>query len=457
MYRQLNLKGEPTFEAVAMNGTGVFDTLKAVAKLVLDGAEEEVKAVRMSAAVDRLFLSPMDPRFRALFNRQFTPELYESYKRELSRRLDCSFDFRLAETPLFLSDDFKRRAVESATAIVAQLSEASLIERMKAAIPDRWNAPGMDRLPSLAQVDFAVVRENGALVPKLIELQGFPSLTALQATQCDVWTSVLAGMDGLDLGWSCWFSGLGRSAFLDLARRTIVGNHDPAEVILMDLDPARQKTYPDFAATKLLFGVDPVDPTTLVEARQSPLSAERLASGAIYNRVVFDELIAKGIDLPFDYRDDLDVEWAPHPNWYWVWSKYSLPFLRHESVPRATFLSELERVPDDLSGYVLKPLFSFAGGGVNVDPTAADVAAIPASERHSWCLQEKIAYEPALEAADGGGVKIEIRMMFLRPDDESAPILAQNLVRLSRGKMLGVDFNKQFTWVGSSVGLSPSS
>jgi len=168
---------------------------------------------------------------------------------------------------------------------------------------------------------------------------------------------------------------------------------------------------------------------------------------------VFDELIAKGIELPFDYRDDLDVEWAPHPNWYWVWSKYSLPFLRHESVPRATFVSDLDRVPDDLSNYVLKPLFSFAGGGVNVDPTHADVDAIPADERHAWCLQEKIEYAPALAAADGGGVKIEIRMMFLRPDGEAKPVLAQNLVRLSRGKMLGVDFNKQFTWVGSSIGL----
>jgi hypothetical protein len=170
--------------------------------------------------------------------------------------------------------------------------------------------------------------------------------------------------------------------------------------------------------------------------------------------VVFDELIAKNIALPFDYREELDVEWAPHPNWYWVWSKYSLPFLEHESVPRATFLSDLDEVPHDLSGYVLKPLFSFAGGGVNVEPTREDVLAIPAGERHAWCLQEKIEYEPALAAADGGGVKIEIRMMFLRPDDEAKPILAQNLVRLSRGKMLGVDFNKQFTWVGSSVGLS---
>jgi hypothetical protein len=398
----------------------------------------------------------MDTRFRPLFNEQFTPELYEGYKADLIARLGTPFEFRLAESPLFLPDDFKRSAVESATAIIGQLSDPALIERMKAAIPERWNTPGMDRLPNLAQVDFAVVRENGTLVPKLIELQGFPSLTGLQVVQRDAWHDALARLAGLDREWSCWFSGLNRAKFLELARRTIAGDHDPAEVILMDLDPPRQKTYPDFAATKMLFGVDPVDPTTLTKRGRQLFRGQRRVR-RIYNRVVFDELIQKGIELPFDYREELDVEWAPHPNWYWVWSKYSLPFLRHESVPRATFVSELDRVPDDLSRYVLKPLFSFAGGGVNVEPTRADVEAIPASERHAWCLQEKIEYDPALQAVDGGGVKVEIRMMFLRPDDQSKPLLAQNLVRLSRGKMLGVDFNKQFTWVGSSVGLSPES
>lgn len=399
----------------------------------------------------------MDPRFRQLFNAQFTPAIYERYVRELSRRLDSTFEFRLAETPLFLPDDFKQKATDSARAIVEQLSDPALIERMKAAIPERWNTPGMDALPNLAQVDFAVVRENGTLVPKLIELQGFPSLTSLQVVQRDVWKETLAEMDGLDVAWSCWYSGYDREAFLDLARRTIVGVHDPAEVILMDLDPPRQKTWPDFAATKLLFGVDPVDPATLVRRGKQLFRADGTPVRRIYNRVVFDELIQKGTQLPFDYREELDVEWAPHPNWYWVWSKYSLPFLRHPSVPRATFVSDLERIPDDLSGYVLKPLFSFAGGGVNIEPTRADIDAIPAGERNAWCLQEKIEYEPALQAADGGGVKMEIRLMFLRPDDESKPILAQNLVRLSRGKMLGVDFNKQFTWVGSSVALSTDS
>jgi hypothetical protein len=398
----------------------------------------------------------MEQRFRSLFNDQFTPELYEWYTTELSRRLNAPFEFRLAETPVFLPDDFKRRAVESATAIVTQLSDPALIERMKAAIPERWNTPGMDRLPNFSQVDFAVVRENGVLVPKLIELQGFPSLTGLQVIQRDVWSDALAKLDGLDEDWSCWFSGHDRTSFVELARRTIVGNHDPAEVILMDLDPPRQKTFSDFAATKLLFGVDAVDPLSLTK-RGKQLFRGNTRVRRIYNRVVFDELINKGIELPFDYREELDVEWSPHPNWYWVWSKYSLPFLRHESVPQATFLSELERIPDDLSRYVLKPLFSFAGGGVNVEPTRADIDAIPESERHAWCLQEKIEYEPALTAVDGGGVKIEIRLMFLRPDDAATPVLAQNLIRLSRGKMLGVDFNKQFSWVGSSVGLSMTS
>ena len=399
----------------------------------------------------------MDPRFRRLFNEQFTPALYEAYQRDLSQRLNCKFEFRLAETPVFLPDGFKAKIVRSAQEIVKQLSDPGRIERMKRAIPARWNTPGMRSLPSFTQVDFAVVDENGTYAPKLIELQGFPSLTAMQVEQRDAWADTLADMRGLGQPWSCWFSGLDRHRFLTLAGRTILGDHDPAEVILMDLDPRQQKTYPDFAATKLLFGVDAVDPRELT-LRGKQLYRRNVQVKRIYNRVVFDELIRKNASVPFDYRQELDVEWAPHPNWYWVWSKYSLPFLDHPAVPKATFVSDLRAIPENLSQrYVLKPLFSFAGGGVNVEPTSKDIDQIPAAERDKWCLQEKIEYAPALQAADGGGVKIEIRMMFLRPDDAPRPILAQNLVRLSRGKMLGVDFNKEFTWVGSSLALSPTS
>jgi hypothetical protein len=227
----------------------------------------------------------------------------------------------------------------------------------------------------------------------------------------------------------------------------------------MDLDPSRQKTRPDFIATKQLFGIDAVCPTQLV--RRGRQLWRRTAAGKempvrrIYNRVVFDELERKGSQLPFDYREELDVEWSPHPNWYWVWSKYSIPFLDHPAVPHATFVSDLQEPPEDLDRYVLKPLFSFAGGGVNIAPTREDLRRIPANQRNAWCLQEKIAYEPALTAVDGAAVKVEVRLMFLKPDGVDEPVLAQNLCRLSRGAMMGVDFNRDFTWVGSSVALWP--
>jgi hypothetical protein len=395
----------------------------------------------------------MDAKLRKIFNAAYSEEIYRAYTDDLEGRVG-EVPFRLAESPTFFPKELRVRLVESAKAILGQLSDPANIAEMKRAVPARWDTPGMDAIPNFTQIDFAIVREeDGSLGPRLIELQGFPSLTAFQVVQREAWNTTLQRIDGLSGDWTCWFME-SREAFLRLAQRTIVGDHDPREVILMDIDPPTQKTWPDFAATRLLFGVDPVCPTTLVKRGKHLFRADGTPVRRIYNRVVFDELERKRLKLPFDYREELDVEWTPHPNWYWVWSKHSLPWLEHWSVPRATFVSDLDRIPPDLTErYVLKPLFSFAGGGVNVDPVAADIEAIPAADRHAWCVQEKISYEPALEAADGGGVKVEVRMMFLRPDEDAAPTLAQNLVRLSRGKMLGVDFNKDFTWVGSSIGL----
>jgi hypothetical protein len=399
----------------------------------------------------------MQSDLRRLYNSAFSDSLYQAYEEDLFRRTGVAFDFRLAETPVFIPADLRRKIETAAQQIIEQISDRELIRRMMQAIPERWDTPGMDELPHFAQVDFAIVREaDGSLGPRLIELQGFPSLTALEVMQRDSWSEVLRTVPGLDRRWSCWF-GLSREEFLDLARRTIVGDHDPAEVVMLDIDPPKQKTWPDFASTKILFGVDPVSPAEL-EKRGSELwrrdaSGRSLRVKRIYNRIVFDELERTDLAMPFDYRERLDVEWVPHPNWYWVWSKYSIPFLDHPAVPKATFVSDLKEIPDELSRFVLKPLFSFAGGGVNVEPTTADIEKIPDEQRANWCLQEKIEYEPALEAADGGGVKVEVRTMFLKPDDEPAPRLAQNLCRLSRGKMLGVDFNKDFTWVGGTVGI----
>ena len=378
----------------------------------------------------------------------------------MSRRTGVTFKFRNAETPVFVPRPLLERMIATANELLEQLMAPALIERMQAAIPARWNTPGLAELPTFVMIDLAMVRDaDGQIVPKLIELQGFPSLTALQVYKRDVWTELLRELPGLDLPWSCWPGGHDREAFLALARRTIVGDRDPAHVIMMDLDPPSQGTYPDFVATQKLFGVTPICPTKLMKQgkrlfRPGP-DGKLIPVERIYNRVVFDELAQSPLQLPFDYRDELDVEWTPHPNWFFLWSKATLPLLKHRDCPETTLLSELSELPADLENYVLKPLFSFSGGGVVVGPKREDVDRVPDSERAGWCLQRKVEYAPVVVNPDGEGIKCEIRLMYLKPPDAKRPILALNLARLARGLLVGTAFNRDFTWVGSTVALWP--
>lgn len=396
----------------------------------------------------------MDRDRRALFNAAYTDETFRDFTRRLESRVGPA-PFRVAETPLFMTHDLRDRLARHASEIVGQLSRPELLERLKQAIPAHYDVPGMDPLPNCVQVDFALVDgPDGRMDGRVVELQAFPSLYALMTVMADTWGQTLATMPGLAADWSCAI-GTDRARALELMRRTIVADEDPREVVLVDLEPETQKTLPDFVATRQLFGVDAVCVSKLVK-RGRELFREKdgklVRVRRIYNRMVFDELEVKKAVVPFSWNEPLDVTWCSHPNWYWTWSKFSLPFLDHPAVPPARFLDEVCD-PGDLAQKVLKPLFSFAGSGVVVDVTAADLARVPAEQRHGWVLQDKIRYTDALHMPDGSGVKGEVRMMLLRPPDSNELVPLICLVRLSRGKMLGVDFNKGLTWVGGSVGI----
>lgn len=402
----------------------------------------------------------MDPTLRRVFNAHWTEATWHEMRRRLEARLRCTFEFRLAETPVFLPADLRERCERAAREIVDQIREPGRLAKMQRDLPARYATPRPGPLPGVAIVDLAITKDpQGRLVPKLVELQGFPSLFALTFLHAKAWGEVCAEMPGMPKRFTPLFSGLDEAGYVALLRRAVVGRHDPNEVVLADLHPAKQKTSPDFWATRELLGIAVTCPTTFVREGNRLFREEggrRIPIRRIYHRVVFDELERAGTKLPYRYDEDLDVEWFPHPAWYFLWSKSSLPHLDHPAIPKTWRLSEMEAIPKDLSRYVLKPFHSFAGGGVNVDPTEKDVAAIPAAAREEWCLQEKMEYAPVIEAADGGSVKVEIRMMFLRPDEDERFTLAINLCRLSRGKMLGVDFNKDFTWVGGSVAIWPA-
>ena len=175
----------------------------------------------------------------------------------------------------------------------------------------------------------------------------------------------------------------------------------------------------------------------------------------IYTRLIFDE-IENDPDVfknNVDVRQPLDVEWITHPNWFYRISKFTMPYLQGDYVPKTQFLHEVKQMPDDLENYVLKPLFSFAGQGVIIDIQPGDIEKIKDPE--NWILQEKVSYEPVVQAPDGG-VKVEIRLLYLWPNGDTKPTLAINLARLSKGKMIGVRYNKDFDWVGGTIAFMHS-
>ncbi len=393
----------------------------------------------------------MDPQQRALFNRSFTPEKYDALVRAVNSKEFWPADFRISETPIFLTREFTAEVTAAARELIAQVQTPAFYEHAQDAIPPKLVVPNENPHPLFVQVDFAICEgENGRLTPRLIELQGFPSLYSFQLF---FWRCLREAFPELPANWKPFFSGLEEDSYLALLRSVIVGDADPENVILLEIEPERQKTRIDFAASESGLGVHPVCLTSIrkrgrqlfYEHKGREIRIER-----IYNRVIFDELLRRPELRPgFDFREELDVMWVGHPNWYFRISKHSLPFLKTAHTSPAYFADEFP-AGESISDYVLKPLYSFAGLGVEMEPTREQLATLP--DPHAWILQNKVKYAEFVPTTDGHRSKAEIRVMFLWPE-EGDPILVNNLVRMSQGKMMGVDFNKEKTWVGSSIAL----
>ena len=392
---------------------------------------------------------------RKQYNSNFTPEKYQAFLRRIDNACGTHVQFRLSETPCFFPKSLLDRMAADGKELIRQLVESpEYLARSNASIPEEFRVSDEPAHPMFVQVDFGLVRNDaGELQPKLVELQAFPSLYAYQVALAQSYIDVF-GLHRLEGGEGLRFflGGLDERTYRELLRAAIVGTHDPENVILMEIHPREQKTLPDFLLTEKMLGVRTVDIEAIKKhGRQLyyERNGGRLQIRRIYNRAIVDELQRKQVKLGFDWRDDLDVEWAGHPNWYFRISKFSIPYLRHESVPKTWFLDRPEKIPDDLRNYVLKPLYSFAGLGVVIAPKKENIDAIPAERRGDYILQERLNFEPVIETPFGG-TKAEVRVMYVWVDELKAVL---TIIRTGRGLMMGVDHNKNMEWVGASAGL----
>jgi len=396
----------------------------------------------------------MVPALREEFNRTYTPEKYRKFLADLDKVCGTHIGFRVSETPCFVPKALLDQMARYGRELVSQLvDDRRYLRASDASVPPQYNVPNESRLPMFVQVDFGLVRgASGELEPKLVELQAFPSLYGYQPTSAHQY---IESYDlPRDLG--VYLAGHDRESYWKLMRELIVAGHDPEHVILMEIDPEHQKTLPDFLVTQRELGIAIVDILSLKKRGAKLFYAKdgrEVEVRRIYNRCIVDELERKGVaTLPFDLRDELDVEWAGHPNWYFRISKFSIPHLKHPCVPKTVFLDRVRAMPLDNQSYLLKPLYSFAGVGIKFAPTQADIDAIPPDQRHNYILQERVYFEPVIRTPHGP-TQMEIRMMYVWPEGGELTCVLP-LVRMGRGMMMGVDHNRNLEWVGGAAALS---
>lgn len=399
--------------------------------------------------------------YRSDFNARFTQAKYEELIARLCAETRTPIEFRIAETPCFFSNALLDAMVTAGQELTAQLLDnPAYLAASREAIPEAFRVANQDAHPHFMTVDFGLIRNAaGELEPRLVEMQAFPSIFGYQPAAGRAYKEVF----GLDPELRYLFGDLDDAGYWAILREVIVGRHAPENVVLLEVEPEKQKTLPDFRMHESALGIRIADVAKLVRQGRKLFYRDDAGSlvpiDRIYNRVIVDELERKGIELPFDYRDDLDVEWAGHPNWYFQISKFAIPHLQHPTVPKAVFLDEWfdgvgrDRLPEDRSQWVFKPLYSFAGKGIQFGPTDAELAAIPIAERRNYLLQERVRFEPVIRTPEGM-TQAEIRILYAWPDGKSM-IPMTNLVRMGRGLMMGVDYNRDRTWVGGSTGLRP--
>jgi hypothetical protein len=379
----------------------------------------------------------MIPERRRDFNERFTRDKYAQFLQTIKERSGTEVKFRLCETPCFFPAELVATMQKAGAELIHQLVDNQpYIEAARKEIPRGFVAPNETKKPLFLQVDFGLIRdEKGAIAPRLVEIQAFPSLYAFQPA--------------LDASYRDAYSiDVPTPHVSPLVKQAILGNQAPENTILLEIDPQHQKTLPDFLLTERLTGIKTVDIRDL-RKRGNKLFHGDIPVHRIYNRAIADELIRRNIQADFSFEDDLDVEWAGHPNWFFLISKFSLPFLKHETVPESRFLNEIETLPPDLDNYVLKPLYSFAGLGVKVGPTREDVDAVPHADRSQYLLQRRMRFEPVIETPFGP-TQAEIRIMYIWLETLEPVSM---IVRMGRGKMMGVDHNRDMEWVGASSGF----
>lgn len=385
---------------------------------------------------------------RIAFNQAFTDERYQRYLDYINQHYPNSVGFRIAETPLFFSKEFKESITLAGEAICHQLIQPALLKQLCKGIPAGFNIDAYNTLPNCILLDFAITENGREPDYSLVELQAFPSLFAYEIIQ----NNALLQSYSIPNGFSAFLNDYDEKSYLSLLSQLIKGDN-PNETILLELDPEIQKTCIDFYCTRDYLNIPIVNIRDIYfkEGKWYYLSGGKESTfKRIYNRIVFDEIKENEaiVETYIQLANDSQLTWFTHPIHFFMYSKYALPYITHPKIPKTVFLDQVNIQKTDFTRKVIKPLFSFAGKGVMIEPTQESVQSI--TNKAQWICQEKIHYVQGI-LTPKDPAKAELRIFFLKDPKTNVFKAVFNLARLSKQALINTAQNSNDTWVGGSM------
>lgn len=387
----------------------------------------------------------MISKYRKKFNQDFSEQRYEEFKDKIRSKSHSDFNFRVSESPIFLPNSFKNKLQEVSEYLIEEIKSIPNIT-LNQAIPESHRVPNDFEYPHFLLFDFGICKDrNGEIIPQLIELQAFPSLYSFMEIQKESYLETYTFLKELD-------DSIPKEEYIQKLKDVIVANENPENVIVLEIFPEQQKTNIDFKITEQFLEIQTVCVTKISKIGRKLFykkEGKEIPIHRIYNRVIFDELDKyENIKLNFNFTDDLDVKWITHPNWFYKISKFILPLLIHPFIPKTYYVHQIPET-ENVADYVLKPLFSFAGSGVNLNPTDKDLEQL--ENKSEYILQKRVEYEPLFKDIHGKHSKAEIRMMLIWNENQENPEWIMNLVRMTKSEFANMNFvNDDIIWVGCS-------
>lgn len=391
----------------------------------------------------------MIAKYMEEFNQNYSEKKYIDFINSCNTEANLAIPFRLSETPVFASKKLYEQALTAGNEIISQLDDIFNNNDLKDKIPANKVVAGDEGEMSFLCIDYAITKRDDEIELKLIELQGFPSLFAFQNYLGVKYKSFW----GLDSKLNYLMDGLDFDTYNKLLTEFLLGNHNPENVILLEIDPWNQGTAIDFFYTKKYFGIETLCLSEIKKINNKlyyKKGNDLIEIKRIYNRIILDELERRSDFIKeFGFYEEVDVEWVCHPNWFQKCSKLIMPYLKSNFVPETYFLDDIDTNSLNLNEWVLKPIFSFSGQGVIFDVTKEEIENIKDSS--NYIIQKKVTYEPVILDPNGEYSKAELRILYIKKGNQYLPVT--NLGRMTKGNLVGVKYNKDKIWVGSNIFL----